>query len=145
MKKNLSAVAFLMAASINIFAQTSAKDSLRVVNLQEVQIVSTRATSKTPVAYSNISKKEIRKQNFGLDLPFLLTTTPSVLTTSDAGSGVGYTSIRVARYRRHAYQYYSQRHSNERCREPFHLLGEYPRPGFFTRRYANPTRSRHID
>ena len=49
MKKNLSAVAFLMAASINIFAQTSAKDSLRVVNLQEVQIVSTRATSKTPV------------------------------------------------------------------------------------------------
>lgn len=95
MKKNLSAVAFLMAASINIFAQTSAKDSLRVVNLQEVQIVSTRATSKTPVAYSNISKKEIRKQNFGLDLPFLLTTTPSVLTTSDAGSGVGYTSIRV--------------------------------------------------
>ena len=95
MKKNLSAAALLLAASANAFAQTSAKDSLRVVNLQEVQIVSTRATSKTPVAYSNISKKEIRKQNFGLDLPFLLTTTPSVLTTSDAGSGVGYTSIRV--------------------------------------------------
>ena len=95
MKKNLSAAVFLLAASANAFAQTSAKDSLRVVNLQEVQVVSTRATSKTPVAYSNISQKEIQKQNFGLDLPFLLTATPSVLTTSDAGSGVGYTSIRV--------------------------------------------------
>ena len=95
MKKNLSIAVFLLAASANAFAQTSAKDSLRVVNLQEVQVVSTRATSKTPVAYSNISQKEIQKQNFGLDLPFLLTATPSVLTTSDAGSGVGYTSIRV--------------------------------------------------
>ena len=56
MKKNLSVAALLLAVSTNAFAQTSAKDSLRVVNLQEVQIVSTRATSKTPVAYSNISK-----------------------------------------------------------------------------------------
>ena len=63
MKKNLSAAVFLLAASANAFAQTSAKDSLRVVNLQEVQVVSTRATSKTPVAYSNISQKEIQKQN----------------------------------------------------------------------------------
>ena len=60
MKKNLSAAVFLLAASANAFAQTSAKDSLRVVNLQEVQVVSTRATSKTPVAYSNISQKEIQ-------------------------------------------------------------------------------------
>ncbi|WP_455586542.1 TonB-dependent receptor [Bacteroides sp.] len=95
MKKNVFAVAFLMATSTNVLAQTSVKDSLRIINLQEVQVVSTRATSKTPVAYSNISKEEIKKQNFGLDLPFLLTSTPSVLTTSDAGAGVGYTSIRV--------------------------------------------------
>lgn len=95
MKKNLVAVAILVTACTNALAQTSVKDSLRVVNLQEVQVVSTRATSKTPVAYSNLSKKEIQKQNFGLDLPFLLSATPSVLTTSDAGSGIGYTSIRV--------------------------------------------------
>lgn len=95
MKKNLLAVALLMATGTNIFAQSDVKDSLRIINLEEVQVVSTRATSKTPVAYSNISKEEIKKQNFGLDLPFLLTSTPSVLTTSDAGSGVGYTSIRV--------------------------------------------------
>ena len=70
-------------------------DSLKVVSLQEVQVVSTRATQKTPVAFTNVSKELLRKQNFGQDIPFLLTTTPSVLTTSDAGTGVGYTSIRV--------------------------------------------------
>ena len=65
------------------------------VELHEVQIVSTRATSKTPIAFTNISKDEIKKQNTGLDLPFLLLSSPSVLTTSDAGTGIGYTSIRV--------------------------------------------------
>ena len=33
--------------------------------------------------------------NFGQDIPFLLSTLPSVVTTSDAGNGIGYTSIRV--------------------------------------------------
>lgn len=82
-------------AGTSAFAQTSAEDSLRIVHLQEVQVVSTRATSKTPVAFTNLKKEQISKQNFGQDIPFLLTTTPSVLTTSDAGTGVGYTSIRV--------------------------------------------------
>lgn len=95
MKKIVVAVALLLATCISVSAQIRAKDSLRVIDLQEVQVVSTRATAKTPVAFSNISKEEIKKQNFGLDLPFLLTATPSVLTTSDAGAGVGYTSIRV--------------------------------------------------
>ena len=95
MKKNVLAAILTAIASVSVFGQNDARDSLRIVNLQEVEVVSTRASSKTPVAYSNISKEEIKKQNFGLDLPFLLTSTPSVLTTSDAGAGVGYTSIRV--------------------------------------------------
>ncbi len=60
-----------------------------------MQVVSTRATAKTPVAFTNVKKEQISKQNFGQDIPFLLSTTPSVLTTSDAGAGVGYTTIRV--------------------------------------------------
>ncbi|MDL2291774.1 TonB-dependent receptor [Bacteroides sp. OttesenSCG-928-F21] len=79
----------------NVYGQQAALDSLRSVNLQEVEIVSTRATSKTPVAFTNVEKEQIAKQNFGQDIPFLLSVTPSVLTTSDAGTGVGYTSIRV--------------------------------------------------
>lgn len=76
-------------------ARSEEKDSLQSVMLQEVQIVSNRATAKTPVAFSDIKKEQIAKGNAGLDLPFLMTTTPSVLITSDAGNGVGYTSIRV--------------------------------------------------
>ena len=85
----------LLGAGITVHAQTSAKDSVKVVNLQEVQVVSTRATAKTPVAFTNVKKEQISKQNFGQDIPFLLSTTPSVFTTSDAGAGVGYTTIRV--------------------------------------------------
>lgn len=97
MKNYVLTAIILIAIAISGFAQDNndAKDSLKVINLQEVQVISTRANSKTPVAYTNISKEEIKKQNFGLDLPFLLTVTPSVLTTSDAGAGIGYTSIRV--------------------------------------------------
>lgn len=84
-----------LMAGASVFAQAGETDSLKVVNLQEVQIVSTRATSKTPVAFTNVSKKELKKQNFGQDIPFLLSMTPSALTTSDAGAGIGYTTLRV--------------------------------------------------
>ena len=84
-----------LMAGARVFAQAGETDSLKVVNLQEVQIVSTRATSKTPVAFTNVSKEELKKQNFGQDIPFLLSMTPSALTTSDAGAGIGYTTLRV--------------------------------------------------
>ncbi len=77
------------------FAQKVQNDSLKQVNLQEVEVVSTRATAKTPMAFTNISKDQISKQNSGVDIPYLLSLTPSVLTTSDAGAGIGYTSLRI--------------------------------------------------
>ena len=96
MKRIVMMAIALSGAGFAVHAQTSAKaDSLKVVNLQEVQVVSTRATAKTPVAFTNVRKEQISKQNFGQDIPFLLSATPSVLTTSDAGAGVGYTTIRV--------------------------------------------------
>lgn len=72
-----------------------AQDSLKVVNLSEAQVVTNRATHKTPIAFSSLGKQELLRSNFGQDIPFLLSSLPSVLTTSDAGTGVGYTSIRV--------------------------------------------------
>jgi iron complex outermembrane recepter protein len=62
---------------------------------EEVVVSATRATEKTPATFSAISKEKIQKQNFGQDLPFLLNWTPSVVTTSDAGTGIGYTGIRI--------------------------------------------------
>ena len=61
----------------------------------EVIITATRADDKTPVAYSNLDKDEIDKRNNGQDIPYLLDLTPSVVITSDAGAGVGYTTLRV--------------------------------------------------
>ena len=95
MNKKLIAAAIALAACVSVHAQKDARDSMRIVSLQEVQVVSTRAQARTPFAFSNISKENIRKQNFGQDIPFLLSSSPSVLTTSDAGGGIGYTGIRV--------------------------------------------------
>jgi iron complex outermembrane recepter protein len=61
----------------------------------EVVVSSTRAHEKTPTTFSTIDKESIQNQNFGQDAPFLMNWTPSVVTTSDAGAGVGYTGIRI--------------------------------------------------
>ena len=96
MKKNVFfTIAVWMAAFVSVYAQSVSEDSLRLMKLQEVQVIATRANSKTPVAFTDVKKEEISKVNFGQDLPFLLSTTPSVLTTSDAGNAIGYTTIRV--------------------------------------------------
>lgn len=76
-------------------AQELETDTLKGLQLQEVRVFSTRATSKTPVTYSNMNKSQIEASNFGQDIPFLLTLTPSVIATSDAGTGIGYTGFRV--------------------------------------------------
>ena len=63
--------------------------------LDEVVVSATRANQKTAIAYTDLTKQELTKQNLGQDIPFLLNFTPSVVTTSDAGAGVGYTGIRI--------------------------------------------------
>ena len=63
--------------------------------LQPVEVQAIRAGDKAPFAKTNLSKKEIEKNNLGQDIPFLLNQTPSVVVNSDAGNGVGYTGIRI--------------------------------------------------
>ena len=63
--------------------------------LQPVEVTAIRATDKTPVAKTNLNKKEIEKQNIGQDLPFILNQIPSVVVNADAGNGIGYTGIRI--------------------------------------------------
>ena len=85
----------LMLLSSGMNAKEIETDSLRTVELDDVNIMSTRATKTTPVAFTNISGEQIEKVNFGQDLPYLLSMTPSAITTSDAGGGIGYTTLRV--------------------------------------------------
>ncbi len=65
------------------------------VTLEEVVVQSTKADKNSATTFTNISAKEIKAGNLGQDLPILLNSTPSVVTTSDAGAGVGYTGIRI--------------------------------------------------
>ncbi|NVO30993.1 TonB-dependent receptor [Hymenobacter lapidiphilus] len=58
-------------------------------------VTAQRASDRTATAYTNLGKQDIAKRNFGQDLPYLLDQTPSVVVTSDAGAGVGYTDIRI--------------------------------------------------
>ena len=83
-----------LVSAVNMNAQDEL-DSLLAVELQDVQVVSTRASKKTPVAYTDMGKDEIKAVNFGKDVPYLLSLTPSITMTSDAGNGIGYTSLRV--------------------------------------------------
>ncbi len=47
------------------------------------------------MAKSEISRKEIELINTGKDIPFLMEGVPSLISTSDAGTGIGYTGIRL--------------------------------------------------
>lgn len=84
----------LTASTIVCTAQTEKKFN-DTSFLQPVEVVAVRAGEKAPFAKSIITKKEIEKNNLGQDLPFLLNQTPSVVVNSDAGTGVGYTGIRI--------------------------------------------------
>jgi len=67
----------------------------RSTTFDELVIKANRADERTPVAYENLDKEEIQQSNLGQDVPFLLRWTPSAVVTSDAGTGIGYTGIRI--------------------------------------------------
>ena len=85
----------LLAYSITLSAQESVIDSLEIQNLEEVIVSSVRVKENIPIAFNNVSKEEISKRNLGQDIPILLNFLPNVVTTSDAGAGIGYTGIRI--------------------------------------------------
>jgi iron complex outermembrane recepter protein len=62
---------------------------------EEVIVSATRAHSKVPMAYTDVSRSEIENRDFGKDIPYLISLTPSFVASSDAGTGIGYTSFRI--------------------------------------------------
>ncbi len=75
--------------------ETDSIEDKKVEVLDEVFVSAIRVTNQTPVTFSNLTKEEIKPRNLGQDIPILMNFLPSVVTTSDAGAGVGYTGIRV--------------------------------------------------
>lgn len=62
---------------------------------EEFIVSATRASATTPTTFQTIDKVDLAKRNLGQDIPILLNFTPSVVTNSDAGAGIGYTSMSI--------------------------------------------------
>ncbi len=67
----------------------------RQVLTQEVIVKATRADDRTPAVRTDISSEFIKANNLGQDLPYLLSLTPGLITSSDAGAGIGYTWMNI--------------------------------------------------
>ena len=95
MKNNIYFLSLI--TTLSLFSQEKIKDTLQGTkqNLDEVVVQSIRVKYSAPFSHSNISKEELSSKNLGQDLPILLSFLPSIVTTSDAGAGVGYTGIRI--------------------------------------------------
>ena len=83
-------------ALLPILAAGQEQDILKdTIALDEVLVKAIRVDQKAPFTQSYLNKTEIEERNLGQDVPALLNFLPSVVTTSDAGNGIGYTGIRV--------------------------------------------------
>jgi len=91
------AVSFVGYEPVEVASDQANKIGLKKSNFlqDEVVVRATRADENSAMAYSNVSAAELGKSNLGQDMPILLNFTPSVVTTSDAGAGIGYTGIRI--------------------------------------------------
>ncbi|SDX22445.1 TonB-dependent receptor [Aequorivita viscosa] len=98
MKKLLISAAFtaiFITSNAQEALQEKAQDSSKIESLDEVLVQAIRVNADSPITHSNLDKEELENRNLGQDIPYMLSYMPSVVTTSDAGAGVGYTYIRV--------------------------------------------------
>lgn len=94
-KRQRLTLSFFLLAICSAYGQEKQQDSTKVEKLDEVLVKAVRVDVKSPITHSNVTKEELVKRNLGQDIPMLLNFLPSVVTTTDAGAGVGYTGIRV--------------------------------------------------
>ena len=95
--KTIFTIPALFGLTMGLWAQEKPSDSLegKKIVLDEVLVSAIRVTKESPVTFSNLGKDQVKPRNLGQDIPILMNFLPSVVTTSDAGAGIGYTSIRV--------------------------------------------------
>jgi len=63
--------------------------------LREAEVSALRAGDRAPFAKTVVTREELQRINTGVDLPYLLELQPSVVSTSDGGTGIGYTYMRI--------------------------------------------------
>jgi len=87
----------LLQKTVSVTAPATLNFALTAGNViaDEVTVKATRASANSATTFTNLNRKDLEKNNFGQDMPYLLNQTPSAVITSDGGTGIGYTGIRI--------------------------------------------------
>jgi len=92
----IAGIFLLNALPLQALAQDSSRmDTLHAATLMPVEVRAIRVNDNSPFAVTNLNEEHIRRNNTGRDIPYLLDQTPSVIVNSDAGTGIGYTDMRI--------------------------------------------------
>lgn len=95
MKKVFLLLMLIFFSAVGYQVTAMSKDSLSHIQLEEVVVSGTRAGVNTPVSYSNISMSDIRKDNAARNIPAILQNSPSLVSFTEDGLGVGNTYFRI--------------------------------------------------
>jgi len=95
MKKEFFWVSLCGLTIIGLPAIAQEVDSTKVYQLNEVVVSAIQARKETPVAFQNLTAKQLEANNAGQSMPYLFAGTPSLTITSDGGNGVGYATMRI--------------------------------------------------
>lgn len=93
--KRIFLSACIIMSAIFTHAQKDSTIADTFYTLSPVEVRATRLSQKAPFAITNVSEKNLQKQNLGQGLPYLLNQTPSLTLSADDGAGVGYSSLRI--------------------------------------------------
>jgi iron complex outermembrane receptor protein len=92
----LGSLGLVFCFSSTTFAQTdSLLGQLPPKYLTEVVVQATRTDANSPVPHTNFSAEKLAVQYHAQDVPYLLSAVPSLVETSDGGTGTGYTGLRI--------------------------------------------------
>lgn len=94
MKKVLFLIFITLTSNVMTHSQER-RDSLKLVKLDEVTVSATRVDKGAPIAYSDLSEAELKKENAAKNIPSILQTLPSVVSYTEGGTGIGNTSLRI--------------------------------------------------
>lgn len=83
------------AGAKEVWPPDTTKFTSKDISLDEIVVTANRAMKETPVAYSDLGREELKRKNDGQGIPFLISQSPSVIMTSDAGTGIGYAGFRI--------------------------------------------------
>ena len=99
LRLRLSYIGYLPVDTLVTLATGDNRFDLRMrpdlVLMREAEVTALRAGDRAPFAVSKLTREELDRINTGVDLPILLDLQPGVVTTSDAGTGIGYTGLRI--------------------------------------------------